>query len=616
MLTFEQVITRARHCGMFAILGGALVFAAPVWAQTETPSPADANHATPKVMPPVAAAPKVMTPVSLPAPADQAEVSAPATDTPLIVEDGQQKPRPTQTPRPGSRGGQMPAEGKPSFGDADFVGENINLNVVDADIRDVLNYVTEQYGVNFVIDSSIKPGEIKISVNVNNVPWNIALRAILRANGLGVDINGPILRVAKADTLAKEAQSVASAEETNLYSKQLYTEVIRLNYARPTGDLVKSSEGVTVFTGGVVPGAPAAGGGGGGGGGGILPIIQRRLSKRGGIEFDGRSNSLIVTDVKESIAAVRQLVELLDKPEPQVEIEARIVIASRSFSRDLGAQLSGLVFNSGTGGNVSLGTTTDLGANLPSTIIGLTTGAIGTARINLLLTAAESKGQAKIVATPRVTALNNRPAQIESSQQIPVVTVQPNSGNSNVLIFTTTFVSVPLRLAVTPQITDAGTVILRVVAESNSINTAIGIRGGTPGIDSQRMQSEVLVPDGGTTVVGGVLADNESENQNRTPGVSNIPLVGNLFKRKAVVRQTNEILFFITPRIYRPDYNGNAMSDVTKATSTRSTSILQPVPLGNPASNTVGPNGEPPAPTPLQVVKPEAETGVKKPVNQ
>jgi type IV pilus assembly protein PilQ len=183
--------------------------------------------------------------------------------------------------------------------------------------------------------------------------------------------------------------------------------------------------------------------------------------------------------------------------------------------------------------------------------------------------------------------MNNRPAQIESGQQIPVVTPQTGAGGTGgALIFTTTFVSVPLRLSVTPQITDVGTVVLRIVAENNSINTAVAING-TPGIDTQRMQTEVLVPDGGTTVIGGVLADNESETQARTPGLGSIPILGNLFKRKSTTRQTNEILFFITPRIYRPDYQGNPMGGVS--TTPRPASILQPVPLGNPPSNSETP---------------------------
>ncbi|HVG31924.1 MAG TPA: type IV pilus secretin PilQ [Pyrinomonadaceae bacterium] len=515
------------------------------------------------------------------------------------------------------------------YGQPGFVGEPINLNVVNADIRDILNYITEQYGVNFVIDSSV--GAVPVTVNVTDVPWNIALDAILRANRLGVDANGNILRVATIDVLASEAASQQKIANARLDNSVLLTEFIRLNYARASGTLATAAGPSSGFTGGSTSQGESNGGGGGGAQGssgeqGILPIISRRLSRRGSVEVDGRSNTLIVTDVRENIDAIRQLVTLLDQPEPQVEIETRIVIANRSFSRDLGVQISALVLGTngaagsiatvpgsqtaGTGGagnttglrpnglpvGVGLEPTRALGANLPSTVIGLTTGVLGTAQISALITAAESKGQAKIVASPRVTALNNRKAEISSGQQIPVVTPQTGAGGTGgVLLFTTTFVSVPLRLEVTPQITDAGTVVLRVVAENNSVNTTIAVNG-TPGIDTQKMETEVLVPDGGTTVVGGVLADNEGEIQNRTPGLASIPIVGNLFKRKAVTRQTNEILFFITPRIYRPDFQGRPTSG-TVGTGTRSTTIVQPVPLGNPPSNT-------PTPTQLQQQQP------------
>jgi type IV pilus assembly protein PilQ len=230
----------------------------------------------------------------------------------------------------------------------------------------------------------------------------------------------------------------------------------------------------------------------------------------------------------------------------------------------------------------------NLAAAAASTVIGLTTGLFGSAQISALITLAESRGQAKTVATPRVTALNNRPAQIESGSQIPVQTTQAASGTA---VVTTTFVSVPLRLSITPQITDAGTVVLRVTIENNTINTGIAV-GGVPGIDTQRMQSEVLVPDGGTTVMGGVLADTEGEAQQRTPGLASIPILGNLFKRKLTTRQNSEILFFITPHIYRPDYNGRPTAG-TVSNGQRTVTIPQPVPLGNPPSNT-------PTPTQLQ----------------
>lgn len=499
------------------------------------------------------------------------------------------------------------------YGDGSFEGEKINLNVVNADIRDILNYITEQYGVNFVIDKSVKA--VPVTINVSDVPWNIALDSILKANGLGIDINGSILRVADAKVLADEASIRKQIAESQLDTSPLYTEFVRLNYARASGTLTSQAGSTGVFTGGGTSGN-STGGDGANAGAGILPIVKRRLSRRGAVEVDERSNTLIITDVRQNIDSIRQLVGLLDQPEPQVEIEARIVIASRNFSRDLGVQLSALGLG-GNGAGASIATvpgsqqagggggggqnttgfrpggipvglglepTRSLGANLASTVIGLTTGEIGSVQISALITAAEQKGQAKIIATPRVSTLNNRAAQIESGQQIPVVTAQSNGGGGGgAVVFTTTFVSVPLRLSVTPQITDAGTVILRVVAENNSINTSIAANG-TPGIDTQRMQTEVLVPDGGTTVVGGALLDNETELRNRTPGLASIPLLGNLFKRRSTARQTNEILFFITPRIYRPDFVGNQTGGKVSDT-TRSTTILQPVPLGNPASN-------------------------------
>lgn len=544
----------------------------------------------------------------------------------------QQGPAPSPTP---ARSGMSPAKDNMAaqsdqgrrYGQSGFVGEPINLNVVNADVRDILNYITEQYGINFVIDSSV--GAVPVTVNVQDVPWNLALDMILRSNRLGVQVNGNILRIATVDSLAKEAETEKVINDAKLENTQLVTEFIRLNYARATGVLAQAGGASGNFAGGVSSNSPGGGGGSsqatsGGTDQGILPVIQRRLSRRGSVETDGRSNTLIITDVKENIDAIRQLVTLLDQPEPQVEIETRIVIANRSFSRDLGVQLNAMAINTGTGGTAGFGTAPGtplaggtggantiglrapgipqgilnpsgaLGANLPNTVIGLTTGIIGTAQISALITAAESRGTARTVATPRVTALNNRRAEISSGQQIPVTTPQTGAGGSGgVLVFTTTFVSVPLRLEVTPQITDAGTVVLHVIAENNSVNTAIAING-TPGIDTQRMETEVLVPNGGTTVVGGVLGENESETQNRTPGIASLPIIGNLFKRKGVARQSSEILFFITPRIYRPDYNGQPTNPIVgNGQGNRSTTIAQPVPMGNPQSNT-------PTPTQLQ----------------
>lgn len=577
------------------------------------------------------------------------DVQSPATQVAKAV--------PSPTPPVGmSRASDKQSDQGRQYGQPGFVGEPINLNVVNADIRDILNYITEQYGVNFVIDSSV--GAVPVTVNVQDVPWNVALDAVLKANRLGIEANGNILRVATVDVLAKESDVQKVLNDSRLDASPLVTEFIRLNYARASGTLAQAAGSTGAFSGGATNLSFSGGAGGDATGGsgdqGLLPIISRRLSRRGSIEVDGRSNTLIITDVKENIDAIRQLVAILDQPEPQVEIETRIVIAQRNFSRDLGAQLSMGVVNLGRGGlgNISTlpssgqtsgsgggsgsgsggsgsgsgsstgstpgpnplgvfgglaGTTQpqpSLAAAAASTVIGLTTGLFGTAQISALITLAESRGQAKTVATPRVTALNNRPAQIESGSQIPVQTTQAASGTA---VVTTTFVSVPLRLSITPQITDVGTVVLRVTIENNTINTGIAV-GGVPGIDTQRMQSEVLVPDGGTTVMGGVLADTEGETQQRTPGLASIPVVGNLFKRKLSTRLNSEILFFITPHIYRPDYQGRPTAG-TISTGPRTMTIPQPVPLGNPPSNT-------PTPTQLNQQQPSPQTSPTQPAPQ
>ncbi|MBK9216830.1 MAG: type IV pilus secretin PilQ [Chloracidobacterium sp.] len=496
------------------------------------------------------------------------------------------------------------------YGEPGFRGEPINLNVVNADIRDILSYITDQYGINFVIDKSVK--EVPVTVKVNDVPWNLALDSVLQSQELGVQVNGNILRVADNKTLAAEGELYRERMNNQLDTSPLYTEFVRLNYARAAGTLAGDAGGGNALSTGTSNsssgggGASAGGAGGAGTDQGILGIVKKRLSRRGTVEVDGRSNTLIITDVRQNIEAIKQLVSLLDQPEPQVEIEARIVVASRNFSRDIGVQLAGLLVGRQAGGSVGTlpGATTSLplppslpipsinnslASSIANTAIGLTTGIFGTAQLSALISLGEQKGQAKIIATPRVSTLNNRPAEIKSGTKIPVTTIQPGSSTGGSVIATTTYVDVPLRLAVTPQITDQGAVILNVIAENSSTASIVG--GANPAINTQSMQTQVTVPDGGTTVVGGVLFDDERESQDRTPGVASIPILGNLFKRKGVQRNTNEILFFITPRIIRPD------AVTAGSTAPKQTTIIQPVPMGNPPSNST-----PVEPTPQPIV--------------
>ncbi|HKR02155.1 MAG TPA: secretin N-terminal domain-containing protein, partial [Pyrinomonadaceae bacterium] len=257
--------------------------------------------------------------------------AARAEEASLQQQGSQPKPSPTPA-RPSvsitsAQNGQQ-SQGE-QYGRPGFVGEPINLNVVNADIRDILNYITEQYGVNFVIDNSVEA--VPVTVNVTDVPWNVALDAILKANRLGVDANGNILRIATITVLANEAAAQQKINDARLDNSPLITEFIRLNYARASGTLAQAAGSTGGFAGGATNLSFSGGAGGdatgGGGDQGLLPIIKRRLSRRGAIEVDGRSNTLIVTDVRENIEAIRQLVAIMDQPEPQVEIETRIVIA-------------------------------------------------------------------------------------------------------------------------------------------------------------------------------------------------------------------------------------------------------------------------------------------------
>src|SRR2546421_7905419 len=199
-----------------------------------------------------------------------------------------QNPSPTPPARPGISPGKdnqaMQSDQGRRYGQSGFVGEPINLNVVNADVRDILNYVTEQYGINFVIDSSV--GAVPVTVNVQEVPWNYALDAILRANRLGIDVNGNILRVVTSESLAKEAETQRIMKDAQLSSAPLVTEFIRLNYARASGTLAQAAGSSAAYAGGSTnlsfsggPGGRATGGGCGGAG--VMSLIQARLLSHG-----------------------------------------------------------------------------------------------------------------------------------------------------------------------------------------------------------------------------------------------------------------------------------------------------------------------------------------------
>lgn len=450
--------------------------------------------------------------------------------------------------------------GNLQFGDPGFQGDPISLDITGVDLSDILRFISDNYDVNFVLDKSVQ--RVDVTIKVNNVPWSQVVESIFRANRLAYKREGMVVRVATLAAFAEEETQRKAQNESVIDNLPIVTEYFKFKYEQV---------------------------GAGGAAGGIRQILQNTLSKRGTLALNPRTNTVIVTDIPERIDRVREVIARLDVAEPQVEIEARIVQANRSFLRDLGVQLfTGVVsqrgggigfstaggqsrgFRFGPNDNLTAGSGIIRGQFRPrdfvadslfigptasgliggrgtDSVLSLTTGLIGTGFISAAITAAESKGILKTVSSPRVTVMNNSEGEIRSGRSIPFTAAQAIGAAA---VPTTIFVEATLSLKITPQITSEGNVLLRLESTNDSVDLSFNVNGQPP-INRQSSKTIVLVPDGGTTIIGGINVDTEQMNQVRTPGISSLPLIGNLFKNKFVQRSTQEILFFITPRIYR-----------------------------------------------------------------
>jgi type IV pilus assembly protein PilQ len=296
------------------------------------------------------------------------------------------------------------------------------------------------------------------------------------------------------------------------------------------------------------------------------------LSLRGSVSTDIRTNTLIITDLSERLTRATELIATLDEPESQVEIEARIIRTTRQFAHELGVQwgfagraasdlgntlpvafpnqaaVGGRTGTSqgpeGGFGADAVGTAVNLGVGSATSAVGLALGSVnGALNLDMAISALESQGQLKVLSTPRVSTQNNTTAEIGQGAEIPIQTIANNT-------VTVTYIDAKLVLRVTPQITSAQTVIMDIIVENNSPNYGRVINGN-PQIDTQSATTKVLVSDGETTVIGGVYVSSASSTQDRTPGLSKIPLLGWLFKRDTAVESDEELLIFITPRIIK-----------------------------------------------------------------
>lgn len=457
----------------------------------------------------------------------------PTTAEPVVVasaEPAPAAPLPAEAPtEPAQQGAVPPQQGQRSSTGVPlpFKGEPISVNFKDLDLKDFLRLIHEISGWNVIVDPNVTGS---VTLVLIDVPWDQALDIVLKNNGLSATVEGNVLRIATRATLKKEQEEQRDLAKALAEAGELTTRTFQLSYARAAD---------------------------------MEPVLKRFLSSRGEIIRDDRTNTLIVRDIKTVIPEVENLIKQLDRKSLQVEIEARVVSASRAFAREIGSQFA-TSFSTTSGRSVfggALGASPFSSPFPPPLISGAssaqplvsdfrataTSGFLFGHRspnfaLDTILTAAESRNIAKVLSRPRLVTQNNVPAEVKQGTRIPVQTVVNNT-------VSTQFLDVVLRLAVTPQITSEGTVFLNIVIENSTINAGIARINGIPALSTQSTTTQVLVPDGGTIVVGGVMVTNNSTTIDQVPLLGSIPIIGHLFKRTRIDTSSDELLFFITPRI-------------------------------------------------------------------
>ena len=417
-----------------------------------------------------------------------------------------------------------------------YTGRRISLDLQDADLVNIIRLFAEVANLNMILAPGVKG---KVTVRMVNVPWDQAMDIILKMNGLGYVREDNILRIATLGAIAKEAEAESRAKEAKKKAEDLITRIISINYATAKG---------------------------------IEGTIKKSLSPRGATVVDSRTNTLIVKDIARNVDEVVTLVKLLDKPIPQVMIEARIVEATTSFARDIGVQWGGTAVADAAHGNptgfsfpnsitmtggptmgASFGGAGNYFVNLPAATgsgvggaMGFTFGSVGGAlNLDLVLSALESTGQGKVISTPRVTALDNKEAKIEQGQSIPYSTTS-SSGTQ------VQFIDAQLSLAVTPHVTPDNKIFMKIKAQKNAPDPSLTVQG-QPSIRKNQAETEILLADGETAVIGGILIIDKGESLDRVPFFADLPLIGWLFRKKTVRNDKRELLIFITPRIIRQE---------------------------------------------------------------
>jgi type IV pilus assembly protein PilQ len=404
----------------------------------------------------------------------------------------------------------------------EYTGQKISLVFDNADIRNILQLIAEVSNLNIIASDDVKGN---ITLRLIDVPWDQALDLIMEIKGLGIIKEGNVARILPKEQIRAMDEARLAAARTKEKLEDLETEVISVSYT----DLAN-----------------------------VAKPSRELLTDRGKITEDNRNKQLIVTDVPSVIEKIKHLVEVLDTPERQVMIEARIVEASSTFSRDLGvkwgfhsegenrdAQLGNNQFDLGMGGSFLISPPA-AGSVLGGAGIGagFTFGKLTGTSLDLRISALEAAGEGRVISTPRVSTLNGGEAKISQGTKIPYQSSGPDGPK-------TEFVDANLELSVTPVINPDNSIILDIEATNSSIGTTVstGTGGNAPAIDTKEAKTKLLVRDGETTVIGGIFVESDNSSEAGVPWLRKLPLIGNLFKSTNKTKNRSELLIFITPRI-------------------------------------------------------------------
>lgn len=428
-----------------------------------------------------------------------------------------------------------------------YRGRRIDLDFNNADIHNILRLLAEVGGVNIVTSDDVTG---TVTIRMRNVPWDQALEVVLQAKGLGMVRRGNLIRVAPLSTLEKEREAAIARRKQQVELAPLETRLVPVSYAT-------ASE--------------------------LEPRVRELLSPRGNVSVDERTNVLIVRDMVEVLDDIEELVRTLDTQTPQVLVEARIVEATSQYVRDVGIQWggdvtmssatgnpTGLIFPSSlgiVGGNYSTQTPTqglspfqgsvatpNFAVDLPATTgvgqggaLGITMGALGgNVHLAVRLSAAEASGTVRIISSPRILTLDNHEAHIAQGTLIPYSQVSAQGVQ-------TAFQEAKLELRVRPHVTSDGSISMHVrVTRDEPDFTRTSVRGD-PTILKREAETDLLVDDGHTAVIGGIYTRTTGRNVDQIPFFGDIPILGVLFQRRRVRDERNELLIFLTPRIVNRD---------------------------------------------------------------